>query len=60
LEEIAVVVDTNFVIAIIFEDHIFSLAIENWGKILKAYLPIIAVSELAYFLIKTDLIWMMF
>lgn|GEM_PF-2397446 len=28
------------------------LAIENWGKILKAYLPIIAVSELAYFLIK--------
>jgi PIN domain. len=57
LEEIAVVVDTNFVIAIIFEDHIFhKLAIENWGKILKAYLPIIAVSELAYFLIKTDLI----
>ncbi|WP_218257834.1 PIN domain-containing protein [Saccharolobus shibatae] len=51
--EETVVVDTNFVIAVIFEDHVFhKLAIEDWGKIHKAYLPIIAVSELAYFLIK--------
>ncbi|BAK54410.1 PIN domain-containing protein [Sulfurisphaera tokodaii] len=52
MEEIAVV-DTNFVIAVIFEDHIFhKLAIKDWEKLRKAYLPIIAISELAYFLIK--------
>ena len=51
-----VVADTNFVIAVMFKDHEFhERAIKDWEGIERAYLPIIALSELAYFLIRNKL-----
>ncbi|AKA74604.1 type II toxin-antitoxin system VapC family toxin [Saccharolobus solfataricus] len=47
------VVDTNFIIAIIFRDHEkHEEALKEWEIIEKAYLPLISLSELSYFLIK--------
>ncbi|AHC52050.1 twitching motility protein PilT [Sulfolobus acidocaldarius SUSAZ] len=51
-----VVVDTNFVIAVIFQDHIFhEQALEDWKKLEKAYLPFISLVEIAYFLVKNGI-----
>jgi len=48
-----VVVDTNFVIALVVEDDInHEDAVEKFQALEKAYLPAIAVAELAYFFIK--------
>jgi predicted nucleic acid-binding protein len=50
------VVDTNFVIALIFKDHLFhERALEEWKKIEKAYLPLISIIEIVYFLIKNNI-----
>ena len=47
------VVDTNFIVALIVEDDVNHLnALDVWGKLEEAVLPAIAVSELAYFLLK--------
>ncbi|MGC8696787.1 MAG: PIN domain-containing protein [Conexivisphaera sp.] len=49
------VVDTNFVIAVIFKDHEHhEEALKEWGRINRAYLPLISLTEIAYFLIKND------
>jgi predicted nucleic acid-binding protein len=50
------VVDTNFVIALVFKDHVLhGRALEEWKKIEKAYLSLISITEIAYFLIKNDI-----
>jgi predicted nucleic acid-binding protein len=47
------VVDSNFVIALVFEDDInHGQALERWKAVQTAYLPVIAASEIAYFLMK--------
>ena len=47
------VLDTNFVINLIFEDEPFhEKAIEIWKKVEKAYVPTVVVFELVYFLSK--------
>ncbi|AAK41871.1 PIN domain-containing protein [Saccharolobus solfataricus] len=52
-EKLQTVVDTNFIIAIIFRDHEkHEEALKEWEIIEKAYLPLISLSELSYFLIK--------
>jgi len=48
-----VVFDTNFVVALVVEDDInHKDAVEKFQMLEKAYLPAIAVTELAYFFIK--------
>ncbi|WP_236752116.1 PIN domain-containing protein [Acidianus sp. HS-5] len=50
------VVDTNFIIAVVFKDHVdHEEAIKEWEKLDKAYLPLISVTEIAYFLIKHNI-----
>lgn len=47
------VIDSNFAIALAFEDDSnHSAALERWKKIDVARLPVVAASEIAYFLIK--------
>ena len=47
------VLDTNFIINLIFEDQPFHKeAIESWKNIEKAYVPTVVVFELIYFLTK--------
>lgn len=47
------VVDTNFVIAVIFKDHEYHKeASKEWGRISRAYLSLISLTEIAYFLMK--------
>ena len=48
-----VVVDTNFVVALVVEDDVnHEDAVEKFQVLEKAYLPAIAVAELAYIFIK--------
>ncbi|BBD72193.1 PIN domain nuclease [Sulfodiicoccus acidiphilus] len=50
------VVDTNFVIAVMFKDHEYhERALIEWSKLEKAYLPLISITELAYFIINNKL-----
>jgi len=49
-----IVVDTNFVVALVVEDDInHEDAVEKFQVLEKAYLPAIVVAELAYFIYKT-------
>ncbi|BBE42801.1 PIN domain-containing protein [Conexivisphaera calida] len=49
------VVDTNFVIAVIFKDHEHHKeALKEWRGISRAYLPLISLTEMAYFFIKSE------
>ncbi len=51
-----VIVDTNLIIAVIFTDHEnHEEALKAWKGISKAYLPLISITEIAYFLIKNNL-----
>ncbi len=56
------VVDTNFLINLIFEDQPFHKeAIEQWEKLEIAYVPMVVIFELAYFLTKyNQLQWLEF
>jgi len=46
-------VDTNLIITIIFTDHEnHEEALKTWRGISKAYLTLISITEIAYFLIK--------
>ena len=47
------VLDTNFIINLIFEDQPFhKKAVETWKKIEKAYAPTVVIFELIYLLTK--------
>ncbi|BDC17188.1 PIN domain nuclease [Acidianus sp. HS-5] len=55
-KKLEAVVDTNFIIAVVFKDHVdHEEAIKEWEKLDKAYLPLISVTEIAYFLIKHNI-----
>ena len=50
------VADTNFVIAVMFKDHEnHRMALKKWSNLEKAYLPIISITELAYYLVKNKM-----
>ncbi|BBG25203.1 PIN domain-containing protein [Sulfuracidifex tepidarius] len=50
------IVDTNLIVAIIFRHHEKHCeALKEWKDIDKAYLPLVCVSEIAYFFIKNSL-----
>ena len=48
-----VVADSNFVIALAFEDDAnHQKAVARWSKVETARLPVVAASEIAYFLLR--------
>jgi predicted nucleic acid-binding protein len=50
------VTDTNFVIAVMFKDREnHRMALKKWSNLEKAYLPIISITELAYYLVKNKM-----
>jgi len=55
-KKLEAVVDTNFIIAVMFKDHVnHDEAIKEWEKLDKVYLPLISITEIAYFLIKHNI-----
>jgi hypothetical protein len=55
-KKLEAVVDTNFIIAVMFKDHVNNdEAIKEWEKLDKVYLPLISITEIAYFLIKHNI-----
>jgi predicted nucleic acid-binding protein len=48
-----VVIDSNFLISLAFEDNLnHRRALDLWNDVEKAYLPVVAAMEVAYFLLK--------